>query len=1212
MDRGQLNRYRRLRALAAPLLAAFVLLASAAAAQANTIVVNTTGDPSGTGDCLNAGQCSLRQAVGSADSGDTVQLPAGAYTLTQGTDIDIAKSLTIEGDTTADTTIDGSQNAGNNEYGETARILRVDYPGNVTIEDLTLTGGDDAADENCLNGCETLQENGGGALFNNDGSIGLTGVAFTNDGGGLGGAISTNGGSVGLTDVSFTDDSGYIGGALFARGGTVTGNGVTFYDDAPYATDNAAAYLYGGTASFTNTTVADNGGASSRGGGIDNGGATLTLINDTLSGNVRGALLTDQGASTTVENTIIGAGFSDGVDFACIAPGHSDDINDRTTANAVTTDGGDNIDQDGHCDLSGPGDVSGQDPMLVPIADNGGPTLTQALLAGSPALGDPATSNCPAVDQRGDSRPDGKCDTGAFEAILHGPPDATTGDATNITDSSADLAATINLDGEAGGFHFVYGTSPTALTSTSPVAAAGVVSSDTPETETLSYLSPGTTYYYEAAADNSTASTTASNIEQFTTDAGPPVISNVNVESVTDTTAKIDFSIDPQGADTTYFVEYGPDTNYSQDGQQTQPVDIGSTPGAQDRSVTLTGLDPDSSYDFQVVASNSVQQDVGSGDNQFNTDQQITGEAGSQVTVTDTEVTDDDCPSASDTTVDWGDDSSDNSAQIQCSGGGEDETQFTLTDTHTYTSPGHYLIQIEYGDLDATTDEYAEISPSGGITNTGLPVISGLAQQGETLNTTNGSWNGGPDVYHYQWLDCDQNGGDCSDTGDDVSSYTLTGSDVGHTIEVTVTAANDSSQADATSNPTAQVTPSAPSNTQLPVITGTAQQGQILSTTNGNWDGTPSGFAYQWQDCDANGQSCTDAGTDANTYTLGANDVGHTIDVLVTATNAGGHTQVASNRTAVVLAPSSPPASNPSPPTVATIAPTVTVTSAGFSGSVTPNGLPTQAYFLYGLDPKYSGGGPVEYDLSTQPQSVGSDFTSHAIGPVAVAGLLPNALYHVRLVASNSDGVTFGPDVTFTTEAAPAPSAPTLGKTFNVTPVSGFVLIKIDGKFVPLTGLDQIPSGSEIDARHGSLELITSNGQKGKTQHGTFGGAIFKLTQERSGPSKGLVNLTIVEGAFKGAPSYALCSKPTAGDASAAAVSSRVLQLLRASAHGKFRTSGRYSAATVRGTIWTVADRCDGTLTHDVTDSVAVKDFVHHKTIILHAGQSYLARRPRP
>ena len=66
--------------------------------------------------------------------------------------------------------------------------------------------------------------------------------------------------------------------------------------------------------------------------------------------------------------------------------------------------------------------------------------------------------------------------------------------------------------------------------------------------------------------------------------------------------------------------------------------------------------------------------------------------------------------------------------------------------------------------------------------------------------------------------------------------------------------------------------------------------------------------------------------------------------------------------------------------------------------------------------------------------------------------------------------------------------------------------------------------------------------------------------------------------------------------------------MLHASAKGKFKTSGRYAAATVRGTKWTIADRCDGTLTHDVTDSVAVTDFVRHKTIILHAGQSYLAK----
>ena len=159
-----------------------------------------------------------------------------------------------------------------------------------------------------------------------------------------------------------------------------------------------------------------------------------------------------------------------------------------------------------------------------------------------------------------------------------------------------------------------------------------------------------------------------------------------------------------------------------------------------------------------------------------------------------------------------------------------------------------------------------------------------------------------------------------------------------------------------------------------------------------------------------------------------------------------------------------------------------------------------------------------------------------------------------------------------------------------------------------LTGAQQIPSGAQIDALHGSLQITTAAAQKGKTQQGVFGGAVFKLTQARAGATKGLATLTLLEGAFKGAPTYATCKKHKAGDASAAAASSKVLQLLHASAKGKFKTSGRYAAATVRGTKWTIADRCDGTLTHDVTDSVAVTDFVRHKTIILHAGQSYLAK----
>src|SRR5262249_41187823 len=194
-----------------------------------------------------------------------------------------------------------------------------------------------------------------------------------------------------------------------------------------------------------------------------------------------------------------------------------------------------------------------------------------------------------------------------------------------------------------------------------------------------------------------------------------------------------------------------------------------------------------------------------------------------------------------------------------------------------------------------------------------------------------------------------------------------------------------------------------PTNTDLPAITGTAQQDHTLTTTDGTWDGSPTHFDYQWQDCDANGQKCVNTGTDATTYALTSGDVGHTVQVIVTATGAGGSAHATSNRTAQVSAAAasppqtgSPSQSPPSSPTVgAANAQKVTVTSAGFSGSVTPNGLPTQAHFEYGLDPRYSGGGPIVYDNSTPAQPVGDDFASHGVGPVAISGLLPNALYHV-------------------------------------------------------------------------------------------------------------------------------------------------------------------------------------------------------------------------
>jgi hypothetical protein len=249
--------------------------------------------------------------------------------------------------------------------------------------------------------------------------------------------------------------------------------------------------------------------------------------------------------------------------------------------------------------------------------------------------------------------------------------------------------------------------------------------------------------------------------------------------------------------------------------------------------------------------------------------------------------------------------------------------------------------------------------------------------------------------------------------------------------------------------------------------------------------------------------------------------------------------------------------------------------------------------------------------LYRAPQSTTYQWT---VGGVPVSGATASSLlvtapgeYRCEAIATNAAGSTTQTSAPTTVNVP----APLLGRKVNAAPISGKVFVLIDGRLVPLTATTQIRSGTVVDALHGTLSITTATGSGNKTQTGQFGGAVFRVTQSKAGPSKGLTTVTLVNHAFKGAPSYATCKSRKAGDASAAALSSKTLQLLHASAQGKFRTSGRYSAATVRGTTWTIADRCDGTRTHVITDSVAVTDFVRHRTIILHAGQNYLAKATR-
>jgi hypothetical protein len=91
----------------------------------------------------------------------------------------------------------------------------------------------------------------------------------------------------------------------------------------------------------------------------------------------------------------------------------------------------------------------------------------------------------------------------------------------------------------------------------------------------------------------------------------------------------------------------------------------------------------------------------------------------------------------------------------------------------------------------------------------------------------------------------------------------------------------------------------APKNTAAPSIAGIAAEGATLSVNRGSWSGSPTSYSYQWQDCSTS--RCTNiSGAGAGTLKLGATDVGYTIDVVVTATNAGGSTSATSNRTAAI------------------------------------------------------------------------------------------------------------------------------------------------------------------------------------------------------------------------------------------------------------------------------------------------------------------------
>lgn len=367
-----------------------------------TFVVNSTADLvdafPGDGACATAGNvCTLRAAIKEANfqSGhDEIRFDA-SFNVQRTILVDvnlgplpaIADDLTITGPGANVLTIDANQ---------TGSVFRINL-GVVVLSDVTITGGNAGA-------------SGGGGILNG-GTLTLANVTVSGNsadfGGGIyndvGGTLTVNSSTVSGNTTPTTSFAGGGGIYSFGIGRTVTLNSSTISGNTGFV--GGGLWIYQGTLILNNSTVSGN--VARYGGGINtsNNSIILTLNNSTISGNTGNnggsGIRTGEYATTTLKNTIVAGnlGFGDCEIFA---------------TGSVVNSQGHNLDSDGTCGLTGPGDKTTPNPLLGLLADNGGPTKTHALLPGSPAID--KGGDCLAVDQRGVPRPQGAaCDIGAYE-----------------------------------------------------------------------------------------------------------------------------------------------------------------------------------------------------------------------------------------------------------------------------------------------------------------------------------------------------------------------------------------------------------------------------------------------------------------------------------------------------------------------------------------------------------------------------------------------------------------------------------------------------------------------------------------------------------------------------------------------------------------------------------------------------------------------------
>jgi hypothetical protein len=203
-----------------------------------------------------------------------------------------------------------------------------------------------------------------------------------------------------------------------------------------------------------------------------------------------------------------------------------------------------------------------------------------------------------------------------------------------------------------------------------------------------------------------------------------------------------------------------------------------------------------------------------------------------------------------------------------------------------------------------------------------------------------------------------------------------------------------------------------------------------------------------------------------------------------------------------------------------------------------------------------------------------------------------------------------GPGAVVRPTPIPPATAPVLGASMGVEPVAGAVQVRLprSSGYAPLGAVGSIPSGTIVDARAGSIELRTAIDPSGRTQAATIGGAVFEVRQSTT--SKGMTDLILRQGRPSDCPRAGgtVARAAVAHPVSAKAARGGSTGLWARDRHGRFRTRGRTSVATVRGTRWITRETCAGTLTRVLDGAVDVRDLRKHRTVRVAAGHRYLAR----